>query len=73
MVIGFSIAAAAGLFIGLLMGMSRVVNSCLRSLFLAVQTLPTAAWVPVSLLIYGLSDRGIYWRILVRWGLAQKA
>ena len=57
--IGFSIAATAGLLIGLLMGMSRVVNSCLRSLFLGLQTLPTAAWVPVSLLIYGLSDRGI--------------
>ena len=30
--------------IGLLMGMSRVVNSCLKSLFLGLQTLPTAAW-----------------------------
>jgi NitT/TauT family transport system permease protein len=47
------------------MGMSRVVNSCLRSLFLGLQTLPTAAWVPVSLLIYGLSDRGIYFVIIM--------
>jgi hypothetical protein len=38
-----------------------------------LQTLPTSTWVPVSLLIYGLSDHGIYWRILVRWGRAQKA
>ena len=65
MIIGFSIAASAGLLIGLLMGMSRVVNSCLRSLFLGLQTLPTAAWVPVSLLIYGLSDRGIYFVIIM--------
>src|SRR5271154_5605843 len=53
--VGFAIAAAAGLLIGLVMGMSRVVNSCLRSIFLGFQTLPTAAWVPVSLLLFGLS------------------
>ena len=63
--IGFSIAASAGLLIGLFMGMSRVVNGCLRSLFLGLQTLPTAAWVPVSLLIFGLSEHGIYFVIIM--------
>jgi NitT/TauT family transport system permease protein len=63
--IGFSIAASIGLVIGLIMGVSRVVNSCLRSLFLGLQTLPTAAWVPVSLLLYGLSDHGIYFVIIM--------
>ena len=65
MVIGFSIAAAIGLVIGLFMGMSRVVNNCLKSLFLGLQTLPTAAWVPISLLIFGLSDHGIYFVIIM--------
>jgi NitT/TauT family transport system permease protein len=63
--IGFSISASIGLLIGLLMGISRVVNSCLRSLFLGLQTLPTAAWVPVSLLIFGLSEHGIYFVIIM--------
>jgi NitT/TauT family transport system permease protein len=62
---GFSIAASLGLLVGLLMGVSRVVNSCLRSLFLGLQTLPTAAWVPVSLLIFGLRERGIYFVIIM--------
>ncbi|MBC7945795.1 MAG: ABC transporter permease [Burkholderiales bacterium] len=65
MVIGFSVAAAVGLAIGLLMGTSKVINRCLRSLFLGLQTLPTAAWVPISLLIFGLSDRGIYFVIIM--------
>ena len=65
MAVGFGIAAAAGLLIGLVMGMSRIVNSCLRSLFLGLQTLPTAAWVPVSLLLFGLSDHGIYFVIIM--------
>ena len=46
--IGFSISASIGFFIGLMMGMSRVMNSCLKSLFLGLQTLPTAAWTPAT-------------------------
>jgi len=65
MVIGFAVAAIIGLLIGLLMGMSRLVNSCLRSLFLGLQTLPTAAWVPVSLLLFGLKEEGIYFVIIM--------
>jgi NitT/TauT family transport system permease protein len=63
--IGFSVAAFIGLFIGLLMGTNRIVNSCLKSLFLGLQTLPTAAWVPVSLLLFGLQDEGIYFVIIM--------
>jgi NitT/TauT family transport system permease protein len=62
---GFSISAFLGLCLGLLMGVSRVVNGCLKSLFLGLQTLPTAAWVPVSLIIFGLSDHGIYFVIIM--------
>ncbi len=65
MVIGFSVAAVVGLFIGILMGISRCVNHCLRSLFLGLQTLPTAAWVPVSLLLFGLKEEGIYFVIVM--------
>jgi NitT/TauT family transport system permease protein len=65
MALGFSISAALGLVIGLLMGMSPIVNSCLRSLFLGLQTLPTAAWVPISLLLFGLKESGIYFVIIM--------
>ena len=65
MAIGFSISALLGLMIGLIMGVSRVVNSCLKSLFLGLQTLPTAAWVPIALLLFGLSDRGVYFVIIM--------
>jgi len=65
MALGFAIAAAIGLNIGLLMGVSSITNRCLKSLFLGLQTLPTAAWVPISLLIFGLSDRGIYFVIIM--------
>jgi NitT/TauT family transport system permease protein len=63
--IGFSIAGCTGLVIGLVMGLSGVMRACLRSLFLGLQTLPTAAWVPVSLLFFGLSEHGIYFVIIM--------
>ena len=65
MIVGFAVAAVIGLLIGVLMGMSRVMNKCLKSLFLGLQTLPTAAWVPISLLIFGLADSGIYFVIIM--------
>jgi len=65
MAVGFSISAAIGLAIGLLMGVSPIINHCLKSLFLGLQTLPTAAWVPISLLIFGLSVHGIYFVIIM--------
>ena len=65
MALGFSISAALGLLLGLSMGTSEVVNTCLRSLFLGLQTLPSAAWVPISLLVFGLSDTAIYFVIVM--------
>src|SRR4029077_19183235 len=65
MAIGFAIPAVIGLFIGVMMGINRIVNSCLKSLFLGLQTLPTAAWVPVSLLLFGIKDEGIYFVIIM--------
>jgi NitT/TauT family transport system permease protein len=65
MAVGFSIAAVIGLGIGLMMGVNPIINHCLKSLFLGLQTLPTAAWVPISLLIFGLSDHGIYFVIIM--------
>jgi NitT/TauT family transport system permease protein len=65
MSIGFAISAAIGLMIGAAMGTSWIVNKTLKSLFLGLQTLPTAAWAPVSVLIFGLSDRGIYFVVVM--------
>jgi NitT/TauT family transport system permease protein len=62
---GFALSAVIGLFIGVAMGTSWIVNKTLKSLFLGMQTLPTAAWAPVSVLIFGLSDRGIYFVVIM--------
>jgi len=63
--VGFGLSALIGLVFGLMMGMNRTVGEALRSLFLGLQTLPSAAWVPISLLIFGLKDQGIYFVIVM--------
>ncbi len=65
MVLGFLLAAAIGLVIGIAMGTNWVINRTLKSLFLGLQMLPTAAWVPLSLLIFGLRDTGFYFVVVM--------
>jgi NitT/TauT family transport system permease protein len=65
MIVGFAISACIGLSIGVAMGTSWAVNKTLKSLFLGLQTLPTAAWVPVSLMIFGLRNSGIYFVVVM--------
>ena len=65
MALGFVLSLALGLALGLAMGLSQTADSCLRSLFLGVQTLPSAAWVPIALLLFGLNDAAIYFVIVM--------
>jgi NitT/TauT family transport system permease protein len=65
MVLGFSLSVVIGLVFGIAMGMIPAVNQCFKSLFLGIQTLPTVAWVPISLLIFGLHDSFMYFVIVM--------
>lgn len=64
MVLGFAMSALLGVAVGVAMGMSRTTSACLRSLFLGLQTLPSAAWAPIALLLFGLADTAIYFVIV---------
>ncbi len=65
MLVGFGISVSIGLVLGLMMGMLPTVKHALKSLLLGIQTLPSAAWVPFSLLIFGLNESGIYFVIVM--------
>ncbi len=65
MILGFVLSAALGLALGLAMGLLPVADSCLRSLFLGMQTLPSVAWVPIALLLFGLGNAAIYFVIVM--------
>ena len=65
MLIGFGTAAILGLAIGIIMGMRPLIKRCFHSLCVGLQTLPSVAWVPIALLIFGLDDKGIYFVIIM--------
>jgi NitT/TauT family transport system permease protein len=53
---GFVIGAAAGIVVGLLMGVSRIVRAALGPTFTALYALPKIAILPLLLLIFGLTE-----------------
>jgi NitT/TauT family transport system permease protein len=65
MLTGYLIVIVGGIALGLLMGGSRKLELALRSTLLGLQTLPSAAWTPLALLVYGLSDSAILFVIVL--------
>ena len=56
---GFSLAMAIGVPVGLLMGINRYVNYLLHPVLSLLMPVPTLAWVPMLLILWGLGDRTI--------------
>jgi NitT/TauT family transport system permease protein len=54
--LGFSLAMLLGVPLGLLMGLNRYVNFLLKPLFSLLLPLPTLAWVPILLIVFGMGD-----------------
>ena len=65
MLLGYGLSAFGGILIGLAMGTIPPINDSFRSLFLGLQTLPSAAWAPIALMIFGLSDSAIIFVIVL--------
>lgn len=65
MIIGYAFAASMGIVLGAVMGVSSLARDCAHSLLLGMQTLPSAAWVPIGLLLFGLSDATVYFVIVL--------
>jgi len=57
--IGFSIGVVAGILIGILMGISKWLYRLLNPLFSLMISIPTLAWVPILLTIFGLNPTTI--------------
>lgn len=65
MAIGFGLSASLGVALGLSMGVSQTLRDCLKALFLGLQTLPSAAWVPIALLLFGLNNAAVYFVVVM--------
>jgi NitT/TauT family transport system permease protein/taurine transport system permease protein len=62
--IGFLVAVATGVPLGLLMGTSRTAEALLNPAFLLVRPIPPLAWIPLAIVWLGLGDGA---KVLVIW------
>jgi NitT/TauT family transport system permease protein len=63
--IGYGLAVVFGLLIGLVVARSRVVRAATGSLLTGLQTMPTIAWFPLAILLFGLSETSILFVVVL--------
>jgi NitT/TauT family transport system permease protein len=65
LVIGYFISAVLGIILGLLIGLNRYAKETLGALTLGFQALPSACWIPLALLWFGLSETAMYFIVIM--------
>ena len=58
-IVGYAIALVIGLAVGLAVSRVRVLRAAVGSLVTGLQTMPSIAWFPVAILLFGLSEQSI--------------
>lgn len=56
---GYSLALVIGLVIGLAVARNRILRAAFGSMITGLQTMPTIAWLPLSVLLFGLTESAI--------------
>jgi NitT/TauT family transport system permease protein len=64
-VVGFLIAAALGLVLGVVVARSRILRAAIGSLITGLQTMPSIAWFPLAILLFQMSEQAILFVILI--------
>ncbi len=64
-VVGFVIAIVIGAVIGLAVSASKVVRTAIGSMITGLQTMPSIAWFPLAILLFGLEDSAIYFVVVL--------
>ena len=65
MAIGYALVVALGITGGILLGRFRVLDELIGSLAVALHAIPGAAWVPLAVLWFGMTERAVIFTILL--------
>jgi NitT/TauT family transport system permease protein len=60
MLVSFAIGIMSGGIVGLFLSISRPLRDVLGAYLQGLQSIPSIAWVPLSLLFFGLTERAVY-------------
>lgn len=63
--VAFFFATVAGISLGIAMGYSRMAEAILKPIFEFIRPIPPLAWIPLSILWFGLSDVGKFFIIFL--------
>ena len=62
---GYLLSVLLGTIVGALVARNRILRSAVGSLITGIQTMPSVAWVPWAILLFGLSDGAIFFVIVL--------
>jgi NitT/TauT family transport system permease protein len=62
---GYALSVVIGTVLGVLVARNRILRSAVGSLITGIQTMPSVAWVPWAILLFGLSDGAIFFVIVL--------
>ncbi len=63
--IGFIVASAAGVILGIAMGRSKLAESVFRPVFEIVRPIPSVAWIPLAIVWFGIGEGAKFYIIFM--------
>jgi NitT/TauT family transport system permease protein len=64
-VTGFAFALLLGTVVGVLVGRVRTLRLAIGSLITGLQTMPSIAWFPLAILLFGFTERAIFFVVVL--------
>jgi len=62
---GYALALVIGSVLGIAVARSRLLRSAVGSLITGLQTMPSIAWFPLAILLFGLTERAIMFVVVL--------
>lgn len=63
--VGFAMALVVGTVLGVLVSRSRILRAAIGSLLTGLQTMPSIAWFPFAILIFGITEEAILFVVVL--------
>ncbi len=64
-VVGFAIAVVVGTALGAVIGRSRIMRSAIGAMVTSLMTMPSIAWFPAAIVLFGLNESAIRFVIVI--------
>ncbi len=63
--LGYTVSVVLGFLLGMIISTSKTLEDTLGRFFTSLQSLPNICWLPLAILWFGLSDKAIYFVIIM--------